>query len=197
MATYFDFREPWLMALIQELTPRIEAAGYRVPDNIKVSCGMAPGTRGSKKIMGQAVSRKASAGGAAETFVNPVLADPLTVARVMVHELGHHIVGVEAGHGRAFQTYCSRMGLEGKATEALPGPELTQWIRDNVLPNLGDYPHTSVDPSARKIQATRMIKLVCPETGYTVRTTKKWLQQGLPTSPAGYEMVPCNEGAEE
>jgi hypothetical protein len=34
-----------------------------------------------------------------------------------------------------------------------------------------------------------MIKLVCPETGYTVRTTKKWLALGVPTSPAGCEMV--------
>jgi len=33
-----------------------------------------------------------------------------------------------------------------------------------------------------------MLKAVCPETGYTVRLTRKWAEMGLPISPAGCEM---------
>lgn len=186
---YFDFREQWLAAGGQEITAYIEARGYRVPENVKVSCGMAPGSRGSKKVMGTAVSALASANGAHETFINPVLDDPVKVLQVLFHEYGHHVVGVDKGHGAPFKAFCKKLGLEGKATQALPGAELTAWLRDTVLPMLGAYPHASLDLDARKKQSTRMIKLVCPETGYTVRTTKKWLAHGLPTSPAGYEMV--------
>lgn len=197
MAVYFDFREPWLAAAVQEITPRIEAAGYVVPENIKISCGMAPGARGSKKIMGTAVSQVASADGRRETFINPILADALAVVKVVFHEVGHHVVGVDAGHGQPFKEFCRKLGLIGKATEALPGPELTAWIEEHVLPVLGDYPHASLDPNARKKQGTRMIKLICPETGYTVRTTKKWLALGVPTSPAGCEMVIAEDEADE
>lgn len=38
-------------------------------------------------------------------------------------------------------------------------------------------------------QSTRMIKLVCPADGYAVRTTRKWIEVGLPRCPCGREMV--------
>jgi len=106
-------------------------------------------------------------------------------------------VGVEDGHGPKFKAFCSALGLTGKATEAVPGPDTRQWLEDEVLPMLGAYPHAAVDPSQRKKQGTRMIKLVCPETGYTVRTTKKWLAHGVPVSPAGCEMVVQEDEAGE
>jgi len=123
-----------------------------------------------------------------EAYVSPMIEDPLVAIGVAIHEAGHACVGVEAGHGPKFKAFCRGVGLVGKATQAMPGEELSAWIKAEVLPLLGDYPHSAVDPSQRKKQGTRMIKLVCPETGYTVRTTKKWLSFGVPTSPAGYEM---------
>lgn len=33
-----------------------------------------------------------------------------------------------------------------------------------------------------------MLKLVCPEDGYTVRTTRKWLEVGQPSCPCGLEL---------
>lgn len=183
MEQLHDTREGWLSHAFVLFDKRFSAMGYALPANVKVSCGFPVGSRGGKKILGQAISQAASAAGYHETFVSPTISDPVLVLGVGVHEYGHHAVGIEAGHGPKFKAFCQAVGLEGKATEALPGAALKQWLADEVLPMLGAYPHAAVDPSQRKKQSTRMIKLVCPETGYSVRTTKKWLALGVPTSP--------------
>ncbi len=79
------------------------------------------------------------------------------------------------------------VGLAGKMTATHASPELTE--RLNVLcSQIGPYPHTSLDRSQLKKQSTRMLKVECPECGYTVRTTAKWIEAGLPTCPCGTEM---------
>jgi hypothetical protein len=189
MEQLHDTREGWLSHALALISKRFTAQGYSLPANVKIACGFPVGSRGGKKILGQAISQKASAAGYHETFVSPLVDNPMLALGVVAHEYGHHSVGIEAGHGAQFKQFCAAVGLEGKATEALPGAALKQWLQDEVLPMLGEYPHAAVDPSQRKKQSTRMIKLICPETGYTVRTTKKWLALGVPTSPAGCEMV--------
>ena len=192
-----DTREGWLSHAVGLMTRRLTDAGYSLPDKLKVGCGFAPGSRGGKKILGVCIPPAASKAGNTEVFVSPTIEDPLDALGTLLHEVGHAAVGVEAGHGPAFRAFCAALGLEGKATEAVPGPDARQWLTDEVLPMLGAYPHSSVDPSQRKKQGTRMIKLVCPETGYTVRTTKKWLAHGVPTSPAGCEMVVVEDDTDE
>lgn len=197
MELYHDYREQWLDAAIQEVTPRFTEAGYNLPSNIKVACGWPVGSRGAKKVLGQCFAPEASAKGNVEIFISPTISDHSLVLGVLVHELIHAAVGNDAGHGKVFQSACAKLGMTGKATSALPGPELSQWLIDHVLPMLGAYPHASVDFNARKKQGTRMIKLVCPVSGYTVRTTKKWIEQGLPISPAGEVMQPVEDEGEE
>lgn len=193
-----DTREGWLSDALNLMTPRIRAAGYSLPAQVKVACGFPVGSRGGKKVLGQCISPKASAAGTTEMFISPIVSDPIEALGTLLHEAGHACVGVEAGHGAPFKAFCAALGLVGKATEAGPGDDCKRWLRDEVLPLLGAYPHDAVDPNARKKQGTRMIKLVCPETGYTCRTTKKWLALGVPTSPAGCEMrvVEDSEGEE-
>ena len=55
-----------------------------------------------------------------------------------------------------------------------------------MLKRLGKYPHGVLDAtqSGRKKQTTRMIKASCPDCGYTVRTTSKWIDIAVPTCPA-------------
>lgn len=200
MAIVFDYREQWLAAAFDEFRGYFEARGYSLPTALKVSCGWPVGCRGSKRVRGQCFSPAASKSGATEVFISPVEDDPLEVLGIAFHEGTHAAVGNEAGHGPTFQAACKRLGLEGKATSAMPGPDLRHWLKTEVLPMLGDYPHASVDFNQRKKQGTRMIKLVCPVSGYTVRTTAKWIKEGLPTSPAGYTMQPADaegEGEDE
>jgi hypothetical protein len=50
------------------------------------------------------------------------------------------------------------------------------------------YPHATIDKSGRKKQATRMLKVVCPECDYTVRTTQQWIDTRLPICVCGIGM---------
>ncbi len=198
-----DTREGWLSDFLNLIKPRLAEHGYSLPAKVKIACGFPMGSRGGKKVLAVCVSPNASADGITEMWVSPVQADPVDVMGSALHEAGHACVGVDAGHGPKFKAFCAALGLTGKATEAVPGPATKAWLRDEVLPLLGAYPHAAVDPSQRKKQGTRMIKLVCPETGYTVRTTKKWLALGVPVSPVlpdgrgGHEMVVEEDDAGE
>lgn len=200
METFFTNREEWLGVAVQEMEPLFTRNGYRMPDKIKVSCGWGAGSRGtSKKILGQCWAPENSAGGNHEIFIAPSVDEPVKALGVLIHELIHAVVGVKAGHGGPFKAACGKLGMEGKATQALPGATLNRWIATELLPKLGNYPHDALNDSARKKQTTRMVKLVCPvmkdEKGnpYMVRMTRKWLEMGVPMSPAGHEMQVVEE----
>lgn len=198
MTVYYEFREQWLVAASQDLDKYFEEKGFSTSTHVKISCGWPVGNRGSKRVKGQCFDAKASKGGFTEIFLSPMMESPEEVIGVLFHEKLHQYAGNAAGHGPGFRKYAEALGFTGKMTSCLPGPALMQRLREEVLPALGDYPHASVDFNQRKKQGTRMIKLVCPETGYTVRTTAKWIAQGLPTSPAGHVMqIENDEGGEE
>lgn len=56
-------------------------------------------------------------------------------------------------------------------------------------PELPEVPGPELEPPpVPKKQSTRMLKVICPGCGYTVRTTQKWIDIGLPTCPCGEEM---------
>ncbi len=187
-------REEWLMAATVQIAERFGAKDYKVPDKVKASCGWPVGSRGtSKTVLGQCWAPEASAGGSHEIFIAPAISDPLMVLGVLAHEIVHAAVGVKHGHRKPFTRACAALGLVGKPTEAMPGPRFNKWLTDVLMPKLGAYPHSVLSDTGRKKQVTRMIKLVCPVTGYMVRTTSKWLEHGLPTSPAGFEMELAGE----
>ena len=137
MELFHDYREQWLDAAIQSVRPRFRACGYPLPDNIKVSCGWPVGSRGAKKVLGQCFAPSASSKGNVEIFISPTLDKPGQVMGVLIHELVHAAVGNDAGHGKAFQKACAELGLTGKATEALPGPEMSGWLSAGIMPELG------------------------------------------------------------
>jgi hypothetical protein len=47
----------------------------------------------------------------------------------------------------------------------------------------------AVSTAKEKGPGSRLVKCNCPDCGYTIRTTAKWLAIGLPTCPCGEEMV--------
>lgn len=95
----------------------------------------------------------------------------------------------ENGHKGNFTRIARAIGLEGKMTATHAGEALGRILAD-VAADLGDYPHAALTPalSGVKKQSTRMIKVVCPEDGYIVRTTAKWLEVGMPSCPCGTQM---------
>lgn len=189
MSLIHHTREQWLTAAADALRPTFDTIGKPVPLAIRVSCGFPLHARRSKAI-GQCWASTASADKTIEILISPVLADPREVFETLVHEMCHATDGA-MNHGTAFQAVAREMGLMACGTGKQPwkstkGNEHFGTRYAGIMDALGDYPHAQLTPGAEaKVQPTRMLKLVCGGCGYTVRTTAKWVAQGLPTCACG------------
>ena len=187
-------REVWLNTMARRLAPLFREAGHALPPNLRISCGW-PSRRAlassTGRFIGQCFPVEASADQATEVFVSPCVGDAATAAAVLVHELVHAVDGCQHGHRAEFRKIALAVGLQGKMTSTTAGPDLEKRL-NALIEQTGPYPHATLDmqKSGVKKQGTRMLKLECPECGYTVRTTAKWIEAGLPTCPCGEEMQP-------
>lgn len=194
-------REEWLQHATRLAEPLFGERGYKVPA-VRLSCGW-PSTRAlskKKRCVGEAWSVEAAADGVVQIFISPYVADPggpNGVLGVLVHELVHAVVGNKESHNKVFGKCARAMGLEGKLTATIAGDKLCatfkQWIE-----TLGEYPHAKLDAALRptKKQSTRMIKLCCDDCGYTVRTSRKWLEVG-PAHCPNHGAMTAEEPAED
>ena len=176
--TPFKTREEWLMAFTKRATPIFEKAGYDVPAHIRMAVGFtSTGARG--KRIGECWTDECSEDGAFEIFIDPKLGDASRIADVLTHELIHAIVGIEAGHKKPFVDCMKAVGLIGKPTATLAGPDWHKWA-DPIIDDLGKLPHAAIKPGSNgtKKQTTRMIKCECGSCGFTFRTSAKWLEGG-------------------
>lgn len=189
---FHSTREAWLTAAVTALTPSLEAVGAAVPP-VRVSVGF-PGGRGRKNaVIGQCWAAEAATDKIAQVFISPTIVDPVQVLATLLHELIHAVDGNKSGHKGQFARVARAVGLTGKMTATVPGEALTASLTA-VLDGLGAFPHAALRPGAdgaHKPQGTRMLKVQCPADGYTVRTTAKWLDVGLPTCPCGETMEPA------
>jgi hypothetical protein len=183
-------REEWLMRLLALLRPFFAKIGHPIPDHVRVTCGW-PSSRAlsrSLRTIGECWPTSASADGSIEIFISPCLSDPLQVAETLVHE-AVHATGAE-GHLKDFSRIAKVLGLRRPWRATRATPELRRRL-NALISRLGPYPHGALDP-VLKPQAkdgTRMLKLVCPDDGYTVRTTEKWITtKGRPICPCGTRM---------
>lgn len=185
-----DSREDWLNAAVIALRPIAKAAGYTIPDRLRVSVGW-PGGRGVRKAIGQCWSAVNSKDETFEVFISPMMDDQHRILDILVHELGHATVGLEEQHGPRFAAFCKAMHLVGPMKATTAAPTFADAIAAPVLRFIGaDFPHAALSPSSPNSgppkQGTRMLKCVCKDCGYTARTTQKWLDQ------VGPPLCACN-----
>lgn len=180
-------RETWLEAAVARLRPAFEAAGHPLPESVRVACGFPSRSALSLKrrrigeCWDKSMSRDKST---TNMLISPTLDDAVRVLDVLVHECIHAAVGCEHKHSGPFRKLAKRLGLEGKMTATVAGPELAKSL--GVLADqLGPYPHASIDYSAIKKQSTRMRKATCPDCGYVIRGARQWFEKGLPTCVCG------------
>lgn len=188
--TPFVTREAWLQALVEKVTPWCEDAGLTVPP-VRISVGYTSKGLRSNRI-GECWHPEAVEDHVPTIFVHPGLRQ-CDVGHVVVHELIHASLGPGAKHGPLFRRPALALGLTGRMTATVPSPELQARL-DAVCDDLGAYPHGVLTPtsgltSTGPKQSTRMLKVECPGCGYTVRTTRKWLEIGTPRCPCGEDMV--------
>lgn len=177
--TPFRTREEWLHAFTKAARPIFKKRGYEIPKNIRMAVGFtSTGARG--KRIGECWTDKASEDGAFEIFIDPKLGDASRVADVLTHELIHAVVGIEAGHKKPFVDCMKAVGLIGKPTATIAGPEWHDWA-DEIIEKLGALPHAAIKPggNGQKKQTTRMIKCECDCCGFVMRTTSTWIENAL------------------
>lgn len=183
-------REAWLLAAVEQLRPLFSDLGHEIP-TVRVSVGF-PGGGSARKRIGECWVPGAANDKVGQIFVSPLLESPVQVLATLAHELVHainHAAG-QAGHGRCFAKIAKRLGLEGRMTATHAGKQLQAKL-DTISRELNNYPHAALTLGAGQIkakQSTRMLKVTCPECGYTLRTTRQWLDVGVPTCPCGTEM---------
>lgn len=192
MTTSTQTREQWLQSAIGCLRPAVVKVGLNLPSTVHASVGF-PSTRAlsaRKQRIGECWRAESSADGMPHVFISPLLSDSIRVLDVLVHEL-IHASGIH-GHKADFKRPAISLGLTGKMTATVAGPELTECLNGLIL-RLGPYPHQVITALGRptKKQTTRLLKAECI-CGAIIRVTKKLCDDpGLPTCACGelFEIV--------
>jgi SprT-like family len=194
--TDFSTREAWLMTAIEHLRPKFAEIGTELPEQVRVSTGWSKNAR--KGSIGWTWISTAAEDKVSNVFISPEKSDSVEVLGILIHELVHVADDCQHGHGKAFKDMAVALGLEGKMTATVAGEELTDEFEALVC-ILGDYPHAKMlvgahgKGSGPKTQTTRMIKLIADPKlctcEYTVRTSQKWIDEGMPQCPHGETMI--------
>jgi predicted Zn-ribbon and HTH transcriptional regulator len=184
-------REQWLLDAIKLIENEVfKPVGENVTE-MRVSVGL-PSKRAlssKNRRIGECWSGNASADGVPTVFISPLEEDAVGVLAILAHEM-IHAKGIN-GHGKDFKLVAMKIGLDGPMTATHADTKLTAQL-EKVKEKLGDYPHVALDPSNRKKQTTRLIKCMCRDCGYIVRTTDKWLDRsGPPICPEDH--IPMDE----
>lgn len=175
MPRTYKTREQWLNEFTRRARKVFKEAGYELPP-VRMSVGFTSKGAKSKRI-GECWTDACSEDGVHEIFITPQIGDASRIADILTHELCHAAVGVQHGHKKPFVDCMKAVGLIGKPTATVAGPDWHKWA-DPMLTAMGPLPHAalSTDGSGQKTQTTRMIKCECPDCGFTMRTTAKWLE---------------------
>lgn len=180
MPEIFDNRESWLESAVEEL--QAEFSQLHTAEPVRVTCGFPSRSalgRRTRRI-GECWDGTAAADNRAQLSITPLLADPVEVLAVLVHELVHAAVGCEHGHKAPFKRVATDVGLEGKMTATVAGEGLRQRL-NAIADRLGPYPHVALKPVVKERPGSRLLRAECPACGTLIRVTQKVVDSpGLP-----------------
>jgi hypothetical protein len=182
-------REEWLNRVAKALEPKFQALGCILPP-YRITCGF-PSTGKKAGRIGECWARECSKDAHHEIFIHPKEDDSARVADILAHEMVHAAVGIQERHGKEFARVAKGLGLTGKMTSTVAGPEFTAFI-EKVIMQIGGYPHGMLDTShgvsTRKSKPRKgsLLKVECKDCGYIARVTAVWLDG------PGAPICPCN-----
>lgn len=178
-------REAWLIAAVELLKPLFAEIEKIVPP-IRVSTGWSKGSK--KGSVGWCWKASVADDSSSNIFISPELVEPVIILAVLAHEMIHAVDDCKDAHAGNFRKMHAQIGLIGRPTASIPGLALTARLAA-LADLLGPYPHAKLTPGLQvKTQTTRMLKLRASCCGYVVRTSQKWVDEGLPSCPCGTEM---------
>lgn len=171
----FNTREEWLREALNHLAVIVhETTEYTVDvSSLQVSVGF-PKVRGRIKAIGQCFDSKAAGDKKSHIFICPTQIDPVRILDIELHEIGHALLGSDAGHGKEFGVYCKAVGLVKPWTQTTASEELRVKL-EKIAEELGEYPHGALVPTAKEKKKGSTLKLwMCEcETKLRVGRQKK------------------------
>ena len=170
-------REAWLNAMAERMAPRFEELGFPLP-KFRAAIGFTSGGMRSA-ANGECWHPKSSADGVYEILIRPDVAEPYYAAAILFPELPHASLrwtgaSIEPGKKPIVVSKIAKALRVGEEVEPVDEPAST----------------------AKPKQGTRLKKASCPECGYTVRVTQKWLDVGPPHCPEHGAMTASDDGTE-
>jgi predicted SprT family Zn-dependent metalloprotease len=184
-------REEWLYRIAESLYPRFAELGFPNRPEVRIGVGH-PSTGARGKRVGECNDACASKDKLHEIIISPKLDDSMEVAGVVAHELCHaHLQSSfpdeNCGHGKKFKKLATGLGLTGKMRSTVPGETFKRSLQP-IIDKIGGYPHGALDgiqtSRRRKVQSTRLKKVVCSSCEYTMRVTQKWIDTAIPRCPS-------------
>lgn len=169
----FENREEWLVNVGQYMAETI-LQGVPVPEDWRVSCGWAPGSR--KNTLGVCLMRSESEAAVNEIFISPHISDSLTAAGILLHELIHAADDGRSGHRGDFAKWARMAGFRSPLTELHPSETLRGHLEE-VVSVWGDYPHAAIVRRDVKKQTTRMLKVECGDCHLVFRASREALRK--------------------
>ena len=200
----YPTREEWLIAATDAMRPLFKQVGNPIPDAVQVSTGWpSRGATSSKsRRIGECWDASCAEDKRPHVFISPVLDNTgnFGVLPTLLHEHIHAAVGNKCGHKGPFKRVAKALGLQGKMTATTASPELMTKL-DEINKVLGPYPHGplhNVEKRRTKRDECRLLKCECEDCGYTLRTTKKWLEsKGAPLCPCNKQPMSYGENESE
>jgi hypothetical protein len=149
------------------------------PERVTISFGFP--SKGARPSRNQRIGEYANflqdcdAGPGLLTLHPTIFQDPSRVLDVLLHEM-IHAARPNDGHRKDFPRLAKRVGLTGKMTATVAGPELRERLSAMLADKLPPMPKGHGDLNAdRKKQSTRLRKWICPACGQIVRAASDCL----------------------
>ena len=176
-----DNREQWLDMAVDSIRDLYRLNGRSLPENVKVSIGEPKG-----KKAGICYSPECSEDNVNHIFINPEHCNRNSMKYllfVLLHETAHVIAGVNAKHGKDFKAVLWDAGVAGKTLKEMQAGDNLSIAFEEILRRIGNVPQERLHlEKGEGKQSTRLLKAACPSCGYTIRVTRKWVNEaGLPT----------------
>jgi hypothetical protein len=149
------------------------------PERVTISYGFP--SKGARPSRNQRIGEYAhflkdcDAGPGLLTLHPTIFDNPSRVLDVLLHEM-IHAARPDDGHRKDFPRLAKRVGLAGKMTATIAGPELRERLNAMLADKLPPMPKGHGDLNAdRKKQSTRLRKYACPVCGQIIRAASDCL----------------------
>ena len=206
-----DNRETWLRAATNTLRPMFDKAGLPLPESIRFAIAFTSTGRKGKNL-GETWHSPASADGSYEIMIRADVSEPYDVLAVLVRQLVHAALPAREDSGRLYKAAATKIGLQGKMREAVPGGLLADRL-SALARDMPPLPHARLDIDWKAIDKPKkgggkMLKAECHgghnrETnqhddacGYTIRLSPKWRKVGAECPLHGRINLPDPEADE-